>query len=329
VEFIFEVPNGKWMLTVAPVGGWRLPSDLFVEYAMAVFASLALGTIVFLLLRQPEALRCEVARRTGELEEANRRLEAEIRFRIRAEEDASRLNAELERRVAERTAQLEFTNRELESFSYSVSHDLRAPLRHIEGFCSVLSEDCAGQLDDHGRKYLERIATATRHMQQLVESLLQLARLTRGELSLQSVDLTAMAREIAAELRLSDPSRVATFNVADGMQVTGDESLLRIALRNLLGNAWKYTRKSQEAVIEFGVTETEGRRVFFVRDNGAGFDMKYAGRLFGVFQRLHGAEEFEGTGVGLATVQRIIHRHGGEIWAEGEEGKGAMFSFSL
>lgn len=243
--------------------------------------------------------------------------------------EIGRLNAELERRVAERTALLEATNKELEAFSYSVSHDLRAPLRGMDGFSRALLEDYADKLDATGRDYLERLRAGSQRMAQLIDDMLELSRITRSELRRETVDLSAMAREIAEELRKSRPDRRVEFVVAPGIVVDGDPKLLRLLLGNLLGNAWKFTGKHETARIEFGRQEQEGGTVFFVRDNGAGFDPAYAGKLFGAFQRLHSAAEFEGTGVGLATVQRIVHRHGGRIWAEGEVEKGAAFFFTL
>lgn len=240
--------------------------------------------------------------------------------------ERKRVEEELERRVAERTTELAASNRELEAFSYSVSHDLRAPLRAIDGFSAALLEEHAEQLDSAGTALLERVRVNTRSMKQLIDALLGLARVTRSEVQRQPIDLTALACELAAKLHEGDPGRSVSFAIADGHLVEGDPLLLRVAMENLLGNAWKYTRKLSEARIEFGRTD-DG--VYFVRDNGAGFDMAFEAKLFRAFQRLHPAAEFEGTGIGLATVQRIIHRHGGRIWAEGEVGKGATFFFTL
>ncbi|WP_298267281.1 PAS domain-containing sensor histidine kinase [Geobacter sp.] len=247
----------------------------------------------------------------------------------RVEAENRRLNAELERRVAERTAQLEAANRELESFSYSVSHDLRAPLRHVTGFTNILLEDCGEQLDETGLDCLMRVARATRRMEELIDALLNLSRYTRKEMAFEPVDLSAMAREIAAELAKADPARTVMFAIREGLTVHGDAGLLRVVMENLLGNAWKYTGRVAEATIEFGREERAGKVVYFVRDNGAGFDMAYAGKLFSAFQRLHGSDEFEGTGIGLATVRRIIGRHGGEVWADAAPERGATFSFTL
>jgi signal transduction histidine kinase len=248
--------------------------------------------------------------------------------RKRAEAEALRLNHELERRVRERTAQLEAINKELEAFSYSVSHDLRAPLRSIRGFSEVLLERYAPQLDARGQDFLRRTCQSSHHMDKLIDDLLKLSRVGRSELTRRSIDLSEMASNIAAELRKAEPERDVEVVVAPGLEAQGDERLVRVALENLLRNAWKFTGRRNKARIEFGVTDG-AERAYFVRDNGAGFDMAYATRLFGVFQRLHAASEFPGTGIGLATVQRIINRHGGRAWANGKTDEGATFYFTL
>jgi signal transduction histidine kinase len=237
-----------------------------------------------------------------------------------------RLNDEITRNAT----QIEAANKELEAFSYSVSHDLRAPLRAIDGFSQVLLEDYADRLDDQARDYLNRVRSATQRMGHLIDDMLTLSRVTRAEMRRGIVDLSMLAADVLAELQKSEPERKVDWRIESGLIAEGDAPLLRVALVNLLGNAWKFTGKTANAKIEFGaMRNADGATEFFVRDNGAGFDMAYADKLFGAFQRLHLASEFPGTGIGLATVQRIIHRHGGRVWAEGAVGKGATFYFSL
>jgi light-regulated signal transduction histidine kinase (bacteriophytochrome) len=232
--------------------------------------------------------------------------------------------------LQEAKLQTEAANRELEAFAYSVAHDLRSPLRSIDAFSGALLEDCGDKLDDMGRQNLRNLRGSVQRMAQLIEDLLLLSRITRSEfLPHQAVDLTALAHRVIRPLQRSQPNRSVEFVIAEGLVVQGDSRLLQIALENLLGNAWKFTGKRADARIELGCSESGGRRSFFVRDNGAGFDMAYAAKLFGVFQRLHSVSEFEGTGIGLATVQRVVHRHGGRIWAEAELDHGATFFFSL
>jgi signal transduction histidine kinase len=240
-----------------------------------------------------------------------------------------RTHVQLALKRREWISQLESANRELEAFTHSVAHDLRAPLRGINGMAEILYESKLQQLDAEGQKYLQFIHESGNRMAQLIDDLLKLSRITRGELTRQSLDLSALVREVADQLRTANPNRRVDLVVADGVSATADPRLLRVALENLLGNAWKFTSKRAAARIEFGVEEQQGVPVYFVRDNGAGFDMAYAGKLFGVFQRLHPITEFEGTGVGLATVQRILTRHGGRIWADGAINKGATFFFML
>lgn len=226
-------------------------------------------------------------------------------------------------------AEVEGLIAELESFSYAVSHDLQAPLRHIGGYSTVLLEDYGESLGEEARGFLARIHGSTERMKETVDSLLELSRIGKGELKRSTVNLGAMAREIADGFRMSDMGRQATFHIQDNVVVEGDPQLLRNVLENLLGNAWKFTAKQETTVIEFGTVEVDGNMACFVRDNGAGFDMAYAGKLFAPFQRLHGANEFEGSGIGLATVRRIVNHHGGSLWAEGKPGEGAAFYFSL
>jgi PAS domain S-box-containing protein len=249
--------------------------------------------------------------------------------RRKAERQLGALNAELERRVRERTDALENANAEIEAFSYSVSHDLRAPLRALDGFSLALLEDYGDRLDGEAADYLDRIRGASQRMARLIDDLLMLSRLTRRGMTWGQVDLSASARSIGAELSDDDPGRQVTLTVTPKMVVDGDAQLLDVALRNLLGNAWKFTSGTAGAQVQVG-TETRGEeRVFFVRDNGAGFDAQYADKLFAPFQRLHGDDEFPGTGIGLATVQRIVRRHGGRVWADGATGKGATVWFTL
>jgi len=249
--------------------------------------------------------------------------------RKKAEEDLSSLNARLEQLVNERTSQLQATNRELDAFAYSVSHDLRAPLRGVEGFSVALLEDYDDRLDETGRDYLNRIRQGCIRMGRLIDDLLKLSRITRSELEPGSVNLGEMAAEVVDELRRHEPERRVTVRIGEGLVSVADPTLIRTVLENLLGNAWKFTARSPDATIEFGVLRGEGDPVFFVRDNGAGFNMEYENRLFGAFQRLHRADEFEGTGIGLASAQRVMLLHGGRIWAVGEEGKGAVFYFTF
>jgi light-regulated signal transduction histidine kinase (bacteriophytochrome) len=235
----------------------------------------------------------------------------------------------LNRDLQQRAAELEATNKELESFSYSVSHDLRAPLRSIDGFSLALLEDNSDRLDGAGKDYLRRIRAASERMAQLIDDLLNLSRVARRAITRETVDLSAMADSIVGELQRTEPERRVAFSANKSLIVDGDERLLRVALENLLGNAWKFTGKCVQPKIEFGVKQDNGTPAYFVRDNGAGFDIAYADKLFGPFQRLHAVTEFKGTGIGLATVQRIVHRHGGRVWAESEVGKGATFYFTL
>lgn len=270
-----------------------------------------------------------LGRMQSNLAQAVQALEQDIVKLEKAENEILLLNTALEQRVAERTAQLEAVNRELEAFSYSVSHDLRTPLRGIDGFSQALAEDYGAHLDEVGHDYLKRIRHAAQRMGVLIDDLLQLARVTRTEMKRVPIDLSNLAREAIADLHKHKGCSEDLFDVQAGLATAGDPALLRIVMENLLDNAWKYSSKVAQAKVQFGCMDENGKTVFFVRDNGVGFDMAYVGKLFGAFQRLHRAEEFPGTGVGLATVKRIVHRHGGEIWAEGMPGQGAIFRFTL
>ena len=236
---------------------------------------------------------------------------------------------QLEESLREASKRLTESNKELDAFSYSVSHDLRAPLRSMDGFSKVLLEDHADRIDDVGKDYLKRIRAASQLMGQLIDDLLKLSRISRSEMRVETVDLSELGREIAAQLRNSSPDRNVEFVIADGLVARGDPHLLKIAIDNLMGNAWKFTGRHPAARIEFGQDKTDGKKTFFVRDDGAGFDMAYVGKMFAPFQRLHSSDEFPGSGIGLATVRRIIGRHGGMIWAEGAVEKGATFHFTL
>ncbi|MEO8630887.1 MAG: ATP-binding protein, partial [Betaproteobacteria bacterium] len=239
-----------------------------------------------------------------------------------------RLNSDLELRVQQRTAELQVLNQELEAFSYSVSHDLRAPLRSISGFSHALLEDCGDLLTEAGKAHLERVQNAARRMGLLIDDLIRLARVSSSELIPGDVDLTAIAQDIMQELTSNEPLRRARVVIAQNLAAKGDARLLRVVLENLLGNAWKFTGNRAEARIEFG-HKPGSHDIYRVQDNGAGFDMSFAHKLFGAFQRLHAASDFPGNGIGLATVQRIIRRHGGRIWAESVVDRGTAFYFTL
>jgi signal transduction histidine kinase len=282
-----------------------------------------------LLAESFNTMLAEIDRATRELQASNQESAREVSERRRAEQEILRLNAELETRVKERTTQLEYTNAELEAFCYSVSHDLRAPLRSIDGFSQALLEDFPKDVPDEARRYLGRIRAATQRMGQLIEDLLNLSKVSRGELQRREVDVAEIARQVVADLQQRDPERKVEVSVWEGTQAHADPRLLRAALENLIGNAWKFSSKAEHPRIEVGALRDGAEATFFVRDNGAGFDMAYASKLFGAFQRLHSANEYQGTGIGLATVQRIVHRHGGRIWADAKPGKGAVFFFTL
>ncbi|MCP8899645.1 sensor histidine kinase [Gilvimarinus xylanilyticus] len=264
------------------------------------------------------------------MRQVNQALADDIVARRRAEEEVKHLNAVLEERVKQRTAELEAANGELASFCYSVSHDLRAPLRRIEGFRRILAEQIEERCNEQQRHYLGRMESGAQEMSEMIDSFLQLSRATQSELHISQVDLSALVRHYFAQLSALEPERRVELTIEDGVVVEADHRFLAVLVDNLVHNAWKYTAREACARIAFGCQSADnGERQFFLRDNGAGFDMKYAGRLFSPFTRLHKASEFEGIGIGLATVQRIVARHGGRIWAEAEPGKGASFYFTF
>jgi signal transduction histidine kinase len=335
-----------------PVGYLLIESDLNGLAARVrtyiLIAGLMLGLSLLAALFVSRIARRAIANPVAKLADTARRISQEKKYSIRAERDAEEgelailveafnemveqieeRDRLLENRVEERTAQLLAANKELESFSYSVSHDLRAPLRSIDGFSLALVEDYGGCLDDKGRSYIERVRAATQRMGMLIDDLLNLSRVTRTEMRKERVDLSSMANTIALELARTATERDVAWAIDEEMEAFGDSRLLRIVLDNLLGNAWKYTSKHQSARIAVGREKCKEGYTYFVKDDGAGFDPAYAPRLFGAFQRLHGAAEFSGTGVGLATVYRIIQRHGGKVWAEGAVEQGATFYFTL
>jgi len=293
--------------------------------------TLGIAVIITLALLSLVAIRfAMVARRSSRrMAETNEKLQVEIAQRSKAEEKVKRLNAELEFRVTQRTAQLQAANKELEAFSYSVSHDLRAPLRHIDGFSQMMIEDYSDRLDEDGIVYLNEIRSATQEMSQLIDDMLLLSNVTRSEMHRELIDLTKLAEEVMAGLKATAKGRKAIIEIEEGLSTWGDKRLLQIMLSNLLGNAWKFTSKEEQAIISFRREQKDGETAFVVRDNGAGFDMNYSNKLFQAFQRLHRVTEFEGTGIGLATVQRVVLRHGGRVWAEGEVGSGATFYFTV
>jgi two-component system sensor histidine kinase/response regulator len=284
------------------------------------------------ILRSKVAVFVELARKSAQLkehaellEQKNRELQDANAQLREADEEIGRLNKHLERRVVE----LSDLNRELDAFGYTVSHDLRAPMIRIDGFTRALEEHCGQHLDEQARLYIHRVRSSSQRMCQLVDDLLNFSRVSRLDLKPQFVDLSEMARSIAGELQSREPGRNVDFVIAPRLAITGDPALLRIVLINLFENAWKFTRKRETAQIEFGITYQDGMDAFFLKDDGAGFDPKYREKLFRPFERLHPTAEFEGTGIGLATVERIVRRHGGRVWAEGAVDRGATFYFTM
>jgi PAS domain S-box-containing protein len=336
LEALFGISAGTYS-DLAPM--WRElahPDDVSLV-DQAINASLLKPSefaFEFRIIRPDKELRWIVARGSVVFDAAGRPermlgICADITVQKNAEGKILALNVSLEARVAERTRDLTNANKELESFSYSVSHDLRSPLRTIDGFSLALLEDCGEKLDDVGKGHLQRIRAATQRMGQLIDDLLNLSRVTRAQLKSQTFDFSEVVSSVARDLQANQPDRAVSWDIQPGLSVTGDPRLIRLVVENLLGNAWKYTSRHPSASIHFGKTGHNGSSAFFVKDDGAGFDPAYADRLFGAFQRLHSPAEFPGTGVGLATVQRVIHRHGGEIWAESAVDKGATFFFTI
>lgn len=289
--------------------------EVWVSFILAFLLDFLLVVAAFQQLVRAAHDREQIAAGAEEITGLNRRL--------------SGANEELEQRVAQRTRELEASNRELEAFSYSVSHDLRAPLRTIDGFSLALQEDFGEKLNEQGKDYISRVRNGVQRMGTLIDSLLQLSRVTRSDVQRERLDLSQLATLVFRELEAGAPERCVHWVAQPGVMVQADPRLMRIAFENLVGNAWKFTARTSDAAITFGSSSQNGKTVYFLRDNGAGFDMKYVDRLFNAFQRLHGDREFTGSGIGLATVSRIIRRHHGSIWAEGEPGKGATFYFTL
>jgi PAS domain S-box-containing protein len=329
-----EVQGRDWISTFVPPRDRPRLSQLFLK-SMGNMASL--GSVNPIVTK--EGLERQIEWHTRNLMDAQGNLIGwisigqDITERLEAEEKIRRLNTELELKIGEVTqqrAELETANRELESFSYSVSHDLRAPLRGISGFCRILEVDYGAQLAPQGLDYLHQVQDSARQMAELIDALLGLSRMMRAPMRRSRVDLSSLARAVAGDLRKSAPERRVEFVIEPELAAQGDRAMLRAVLVNLLDNAWKFTGKVPQARIEFGSQpQTQGGKTYFVRDNGAGFDPKYAHKLFGAFQRLHSTREFPGTGIGLATVQRLIQRHGGQVWAEGAVDQGATFYFTL
>jgi len=308
------------LLAVRLVAAHRADVSTRVAIALATGLDLLLIIAMSQYLNRERELRRATELQALELREANKRITASAA-------EIRELNEGLDRRVKQRTAELEAINRELEAFSYSVSHDLRAPLRTVDGFSLALEEDYAGAVDEAGKDFIRRIRSGVQRMGQLIDALLQLSRITRAELERTEFDFSAVANSVASTLVQENPERKIEFRIDAGLEATGDARLLRIALENMFGNSVKFTSREPFAVVEFGWDEVQA--AYFVRDNGAGFDMTYAGRLFSAFHRLHGDKDFKGSGIGLATVSRIVHRHHGKIWAYSEVDNGATFFFSL
>jgi light-regulated signal transduction histidine kinase (bacteriophytochrome) len=289
--------------------------DVVISFTAATILDLILLVVAFQQLVNARKDREELAGRASKINSLNIEL--------------GTLNSELEERVEQRTRELEISNQELQAFSYSVSHDLRAPLRTIDGFSLALAEDFSEVLNEEGRDYISRVRGGVQRMGTLIDALLQLSRVTRSDVQREAVDLSQLATLVFNELRVNETDRAIQLAVEPGIVAEADPRLMRVAFENLVGNALKFSSKTPEARVEFGHMQRDGNTVYFIRDNGAGFDMQYVDRLFTAFQRLHGDREFKGSGIGLATVSRIIRRHHGTIWAEGKIGEGAAFYFTL
>jgi signal transduction histidine kinase len=300
-----------------------------VDFLQTVLPPLLVSMTIILFGRSMHLARETANAHAREAIDNQKKLEVEVVERKRAEAEVRRLNTDLEKRVQARTAELLAINQELESFTYSVSHDLRAPLRHVDGYAQMLLQEFGPQLDPEALKLAEKIRWGSQNMGRLVDDLLNLSRVGKQALTARRVSLSSLITEALAEIKPEIGERRVEWKIGALPSVDGDPGLLRLVFVNLLSNAVKYTRPREVAMVEVGATVAKGEPAVFVRDNGVGFNMKYCGKLFGVFQRLHRAEDFEGTGVGLATVARIIHKHGGKIWAEAEVNKGATFYFTV
>lgn len=313
-----QLSGRVWSLAIASLP--KFDADLNPTKSSAILAA---GSIIALLLMAVMWLIMNTRDRALGLAHTMTRSLRE------SEHDIRELNTGLEQRVAQRTSQLDAVNKELESFAFSVSHDLRAPLRGMAGFCQALIEDYSDKLDETGLDYLERISAASKRMGRLIDDLLTLSRVTRIEAKRVDVNLSVLAEAVAEDLKQSEPDRKVDFDIQSGVMAKGDEVLLRTVLENLIGNAWKYSSKKPHATIAFGVEANATAPVFFVRDNGAGFDMSHVDKLFKPFHRLHGEAQFEGSGIGLASVANIVRRHGGKIWADAKPDDGATMRFTL
>ncbi len=314
--------------------------DIVRQYWYLLLILLLLGAFGLFHIIRVDRL---VIARTRELRESNDALEREITERAKQQAEMHRTTLQLRQRedeikrhrdhleelVEQRTHELSSVNKELEAYSYSIAHDLRAPLRSVTSFAQILEEDIGEKLGDDQRDSLQRVIRASKHMADLIDDILELSRITRRELHREQANLSKLVHESVDQLRNADPERVVTVDIAEDVMVSGDTKLLRVALENLLGNAWKYTARVEHPAIKFGTEKQQGKTIYYVSDNGVGFDMQYAGKLFAPFQRLHSTSDYEGTGVGLATVQRVIQRHSGQVWAHSEPGKGTSFYFTL